>query len=587
MNKKLFMLLGLLLLVSLDFQSAFSRIGLDPNHMEVVATLPFANEPLSVAVNEVTGRIYVGDETGFSVIDSETNTILDHISLGFGAEFISVNSVANHVYIRDSQDGAWVTHVLDGATYSVIGEIPAEDVHRCTCINPTMKRMYIADISYTIGEGDIVWVYDTSDYSLVSSIEMPGSSTHPYVENLWIAVNPQTNLLYVTWTGDDSIRIIDCKTNEVLKSAFIYDRGQLLINSATGNVYSDDVVLDGTSLEELARLPAYMHAEAVNPSDNTVICKDPSDDANCVYILDGTSHEPLASVWVDDVESIDDVAVNTVTGKIYLLHKSDKKVSVIEERSGAHNHVVINEFEVGPPVIGFYRAWVELYNPTSSDLDIGDWKFVSSGEELWCSIPSGTVIEAGGYYFFRPGKDDLIESDCSFLMACDEWLRLEDSVGKVVDWTPIKSDMEQDYRTWQRSPDGCDHWVFQESAPTANPPPVADAGGPYEGEVDSLIWFNGSDSHDPDWEIILYEWDFGDATTETGAECCHTYTESGTYTVTLAVTDAVGDICTDQTTVTVLSSEVFPIWILWLLLLASAIIIGITVTVILLRRRRK
>ncbi|HEC95116.1 MAG TPA: PKD domain-containing protein, partial [Thermoplasmatales archaeon] len=96
-------------------------------------------------------------------------------------------------------------------------------------------------------------------------------------------------------------------------------------------------------------------------------------------------------------------------------------------------------------------------------------------------------------------------------------------------------------------------------------PPVADAGGPYSGAVDTVIHFDGSASYDPDGTIISYSWDFGDGETGTGKMPSHTYKTSGKYTVTLTVTDDDGEKTTDKATVTVsevsnTQGEIEPFW---------------------------
>jgi len=55
--------------------------------------------------------------------------------------------------------------------------------------------------------------------------------------------------------------------------------------------------------------------------------------------------------------------------------------------------------------------------------------------------------------------------------------------------------------------------------------------------VHKQICFDASLSYDSENNIILYEWDFGDGTNETGCRVNHTYVDSGNYNVTLKITN--------------------------------------------------
>jgi len=62
-------------------------------------------------------------------------------------------------------------------------------------------------------------------------------------------------------------------------------------------------------------------------------------------------------------------------------------------------------------------------------------------------------------------------------------------------------------------------------------------------------------SWDPDGNITSWHWDFGDNTNSTEQNATHTFTEPGTYTVTLTVTDDQGGSNTKSQTFTVPSKE--------------------------------
>ena len=74
-----------------------------------------------------------------------------------------------------------------------------------------------------------------------------------------------------------------------------------------------------------------------------------------------------------------------------------------------------------------------------------------------------------------------------------------------------------------------------------NQPPVAEANGPYSGTPSIAINFSSAGSTDPDGSIVDYSWNFGDGSPpSTAPNPSRTYTSTGSFTVTLIVTDNQG-----------------------------------------------
>ncbi len=76
-----------------------------------------------------------------------------------------------------------------------------------------------------------------------------------------------------------------------------------------------------------------------------------------------------------------------------------------------------------------------------------------------------------------------------------------------------------------------------EISKSPNNAPLANAGGPYSGDISVTV--DGSASSDTDGDVLSYSWDFGDGSMGSGANVNHIYELPGTYTITLTVSDGI------------------------------------------------
>ena len=89
-----------------------------------------------------------------------------------------------------------------------------------------------------------------------------------------------------------------------------------------------------------------------------------------------------------------------------------------------------------------------------------------------------------------------------------------------------------------------------------NQAPVASLEATYGGvgqqvKVNSIAFFDGGASSDPDGDVLEFEWDFGDGAKSSLLRPNHEYTSTGNYTVTLTVTDPSNESSTAETWVLV------------------------------------
>ena len=123
-------------------------------------------------------------------------------------------------------------------------------------------------------------------------------------------------------------------------------------------------------------------------------------------------------------------------------------------------NVVINEVDINPPGDDSVTVseWVELYNPTDSDIDIGGWKIASTTVlKKTMTIPSNTVIEPGQFltYSFQT----------VWFTDANESVELRDENNIIIDKTHTIVDIQNDFTSWQRLYDGydsdsSDDWKF-------------------------------------------------------------------------------------------------------------------------------
>ncbi len=123
-----------------------------------------------------------------------------------------------------------------------------------------------------------------------------------------------------------------------------------------------------------------------------------------------------------------------------------------------NNQILINEVELNPAGTDTGTEKVELYNPSNTGIDISYWTVSSAaGRTATVLINEGTTIPPKGYLII--GRD----SQQQWLDNIREGIVVRNELGILIDSVGPFSDQDNDESTWQRSPDGQDHWAFSTS----------------------------------------------------------------------------------------------------------------------------
>ena len=297
---------------------------------------------MGAAVNPEDDLIYVAnyhDDT-VSVIDSVTHEIVATIAVSDGPQSIAVNTSTNRIYVGNGLPPTSLS-VISGATLTVIDTMPLGLSFLAgigLAVNSDTDRVYVTSML-----DNAVGVVDGTTGEVLATVPVGNSPTG-------VDVNAVTNRVYVTNSGDDSISVLDGATNSVISTIAVNSGGYptaVAVNPLTNRIYVANVavdpseqgsvsVIDGATGEVLAVLPM----DTNQPSGGFVQGIGVDSGANRIYVTDGPATGAGVLKVIDGVTSsvvsaitldhqAEGVAVNPQINRVYVTHLVAGKVSVL------------------------------------------------------------------------------------------------------------------------------------------------------------------------------------------------------------------------------------------------------------------
>jgi YVTN family beta-propeller protein len=315
----------------------------------VGATVGVGDEPHGVAIITTTNRIYVANRgsNSVSVIDGSTHSVIDTIDLSsYGS---SPSGIAYHpsgflyVSLADSDKVAVINASTEAVETVDVGDNPAG-----VAVNPVSGKVYVANFGGASTVTDTVSVI--SGTTVVGTIGVGDAPSQ-------IAVNPVTNRIFVTNHGHgtnygeegSSVSVINGSTDTVTPTIpLVLDVSEpgegphgIAVNPNTNKIYvavidsHQLVVIDGNDLDArptyIAPSPDVMiWMVAVNPDLNRVYAAGYNEVSghNKVLALDGATN-----TWLTDLDvgthPKQGMAYNPETGLLYVSNEGSDNVTVI------------------------------------------------------------------------------------------------------------------------------------------------------------------------------------------------------------------------------------------------------------------
>jgi len=292
---------------------------------QVVATWETGEEPGSLAL--VDGKLYVGSKRSSTIYvhDDESGEPLGNIPVGseFGILAMVADVSGQHLYVSTYNN----IHIVSLEALARVDTANFKN-YRTLAINPLTGRVYINDYDSDDGQQYLVALGD--DIQKIRGRALVGSDPGGAV------VNPRTGRVYVTSTWTDTVTVIDEESNEVVATIGVGRwPDAIAVDVETNTIYvanarSNNInVIDGATNRVINVIPLAI--------DIGGLAVDSRLDRLYVTI---TSMDRLA-VWekgkvVGEIlvgRHPTDVAVNEMTGRIYVVNHVDSSLSVVDAES--------------------------------------------------------------------------------------------------------------------------------------------------------------------------------------------------------------------------------------------------------------
>lgn len=507
-----------------------------PGPVDVVVTTPAGSGTRTYAFTYIApmgpSYAYISNswDDYVSVIDVDSNAPVASVGVGDYPDGVAVNPDGTWVYVANSLSNT--VSVIDTATNTVAATVPVGLNPSGVAISPDGTRAFVSNY-----DGNDVSIINTSTNAVIATVEVGGNPRG-------VAVTPDGKKVYVANQASSYVTVIDAVTHSVITTvysggapygvAISPDGTRVYVATMWANTVS---VIDTGTDTVVATVPVgnYPYGVAVSPDGSRVFVANGnavnSNPTPSVSVIDTATNAVIATIPVGSWPF--GVAVTPDGTKVFVANAGSNSVSVIDIVTNS----VIDSIGVG--------NFPSVYGNFIGNLPLPKIKFITP---MYGTTLGGTTVVITGTGFSRassvtfggiPATSITVDSDTQITAVAPAH---EASQVDVVVTTPYGSVTRKQSYTYREQPHPTPTIGSPPVGSTVEPTPTS-AGGSLQADFTATITsgvapltvqFQDTSQGNP----TGWNWDInGDGFKDyDGSTCEHTFTEPGTYTVSLSVT---------------------------------------------------
>lgn len=259
-----------------------------PKPSELLSGIDVDTFPIGIAFNPNTKKTYVANEYSntVSVLDTETQKINKRINVNVFPYGIDTNPLNNRVYVTNR--GSNTVSVIDGSIDTKLLDIAVGKSPVGVAVNPSANWIYVTNL-----DDGTVTVIDGITNEVIDTIPV---GKIPYA----ITVNPLSNRLYVADIGTNMVSVIDGETNRIITPIPVGEK------------------------------PTGLAIDITNEGKNRLYVANYNSDS--ISVVDTARNKVIGNI-TSGGDSPVGIAINPITGKLYVSNIASNTVSVINSRA--------------------------------------------------------------------------------------------------------------------------------------------------------------------------------------------------------------------------------------------------------------